>query len=467
MFKKILVFILTILFTMSLFGCSEKRTVVDMPEVTKAVKTDEINADIYIDGTYSMAGYVNYPTTTVYSDSLKDLERTIASTWKKETVQYIKFGDSYQILNREQFLQSDKPVFYEQVNTNLQNVINDTDLNKLNIIVTDLFQTNQDIESLMLSIKQKYVSNDNKAIAIIGAKSQFNGRIYDIGKSQSYVDYVSTENSSSYRPFYILVLGNEVDVRSFTEAYKKNNENKKELKIAMYSKNIGIDSYFEQDTNAKNVKENGERLKQMAKISNLLEDDSHLQFRLNLDEGKSKADLVLQSNGVIAACPDEYSVVIEKVEKWENTDSNKDKESGNLLDKVTGKNKKEVKANYDFKEISAKNFIVGETNDLKIENNTIKMPVTLKIDPLGINKREGVYRVNVAIVPEQDEYIESMEVFNEWSVDDNQISAESNLSDIGSKTLNISKFTEMLANLNYQMNTPGFYDLYVYLDAKK
>ena len=33
--------------------------------------------------------------------------------------------------------------------------------------------------------------------------------------------------------------------------------------------------------------------------------------------------------------------------------------------------------------------------------------------------------------------------------------------------LNISKFTEMLANLNYQMNTPGFYDLYVYLDAKK
>ncbi len=467
MFKRILVFILTILFTMSLFGCSEKRTVVDMPEVTKAVKTDEINADIYIDGTYSMAGYVNYPTTTVYSDSLKDLERTIASTWKKETVQYIKFGDSYQILNREQFLQSDKPVFYEQVNTNLQNVINDTDLNKLNIIVTDLFQTNQDIESLMLSIKQKYVSNDNKAIAIIGAKSQFNGRIYDIGKSQSYVDYVSTENSSSYRPFYILVLGNEVDVRSFTEAYKKNNENKKELKIAMYSKNIGIDSYFEQDTNAKNVKENGERLKQMAKISNLLEDDSHLQFRLNLDEGKSKADLVLQSNGVIAACPDEYSVVIEKVEKWENTDSNKDKESGNLLDKVTGKNKKEVKANYDFKEISAKNFIVGETNDLKIENNTIKMPVTLKIDPLGINKREGVYRVNVAIVPEQDEYIESMEVFNEWSVDDNQISAESNLSDIGSKTLNISKFTEMLANLNYQMNTPGFYDLYVYLDAKK
>ena len=467
MFKRILVFILTILFTMSLFGCSEKRTVVDTPEVTKAVKTDEINADIYIDGTYSMAGYVNYPTTTVYSDSLKDLERTIASTWKKETVQYIKFGDSYQILNREQFLQSDKPVFYEQVNTNLQNVINDTDLNKLNIIVTDLFQTNQDIESLMLSIKQKYVSNDNKAIAIIGAKSQFNGRIYDIGKSQSYVDYVSTENSSSYRPFYILVLGNEVDVRSFTEAYKKNNENKKELKIAMYSKNIGIDSYFEQDTNAKNVKENGERLKQMAKISNLLEDDSHLQFRLNLDEGKSKADLVLQSNGVIAACPDEYSVVIEKVEKWENTDSNKDKESGNLLDKVTGKNKKEVKANYDFKEISAKNFIVGETDDLKIENNTIKMPVTLKIDPLGINKREGVYRVNVVIVPEQDEYIESMEVFNEWSVDDNQISAESNLSDIGSKTLNISKFTEMLANLNYQMNTPGFYDLYVYLDAKK
>ena len=246
-----------------------------------------------------------------------------------------------------------------------------------------------------------------------------------------------------------------------------NNENKKELKIVMYSKNIGIGNYFEQDTNSKNIKENGEKLKQMAKISNLLEDNNYLQFRLNLDEGKSKADLVLQSNGIIAACPDECSVVIQKVEKWENTDSNKDKESGNLLDKVTGKNKKEVKANYDFKEISAKNFIVGETNDLKIENNTIKMPVTLKIDPLGINKREGVYRVNVVIVPEQDEYIESMEVFNEWSVDDNQISAESNLSDIGSKTLNISKFTEMLANLNYQMNTPGFYDLYVYLDAKK
>ena len=96
--------IMVILFSTILFGCGAKKVVVEGPVRNEScIKSDSINVDVYIDGTFSMAGYVNYPTTTVYVNALKEVERTIASTWKKDNVQFIKFGDEYHKLNREQF----------------------------------------------------------------------------------------------------------------------------------------------------------------------------------------------------------------------------------------------------------------------------------------------------------------------------------------------------------------------------
>ena len=57
--------------------------------------------------------------------------------------------------------------------------------------------------------------------------------------------------------------------------------------------------------------------------------------------------------------------------------------------------------------------------------------------------------------------------FADWNFDDSQISeSQDALKSVGNKTLNISKFITMLANLNYELNTPGFHDIYVYFEVK-
>ena len=45
----------------------------------------------------------------------------------------------------------DNPDFYNQKDTSLQKVIDQSKENDLTIIVTDLFQTNQDLDSLVRS----------------------------------------------------------------------------------------------------------------------------------------------------------------------------------------------------------------------------------------------------------------------------------------------------------------------------
>ncbi|MBR5486960.1 MAG: hypothetical protein IKV70_03185, partial [Phascolarctobacterium sp.] len=60
MLKKLLLMMMVILFSTTLFGCSAKKVVVEGPDITpNGIKTDSIDVDVYIDGTFSMAGYVN------------------------------------------------------------------------------------------------------------------------------------------------------------------------------------------------------------------------------------------------------------------------------------------------------------------------------------------------------------------------------------------------------------------------
>ena len=143
-----------------------------------------------------MYGYVNYPGGTIYADAVKDIDRTITENWKNDSIKYIKFGDNFQEMDRDAFLHMDNPDFYNQKDTSLQKVIDQSKENDLTIIVTDLFQTNQDLDSLVRSIKNKGMGKD-KAVAVIGLKSQFNGKIFDVGKNMSSLDYASSDDPLS------------------------------------------------------------------------------------------------------------------------------------------------------------------------------------------------------------------------------------------------------------------------------
>ncbi len=465
MMKKITMLIMLLLISMALYGCgggtSGNSRELAKPQITAQQKSDSIDAAVYLDGTFSMGGYVNYPSTTVYSDGLKNIERTLTSTWKQEKIQYIKFGDSLQTLSREQFLTANSVGFYQEKDTSLQTVIDSMDKNKLNILVTDLFQTNNDIDSLIISLKKACFADNSKAMALIGVRSQFNGKIYDVGKGSAAFMYASKDDKSTYRPFYLLVLGNEADVRTFTENYAKGINDEKLLKAALFSKHLGTDVVLTPGKPIKNSKK--ENMASMAQISTLLGSNSDvLQYRLKLDEKQSGFYSTLTASNVIGNCPDKFELFTCKVEKWQQQEGKK-QEAG-FVDKMLGKSVKSG-GSAEFVEVKAKDFVDLKGSETGLHGNAANVNLLFKFNPAGIRKAEGKYRVSFTLLPEKDDYIDSNDIFDDWNFGDDVVGDD--LQSVGSKTLNVSSFVKMVSALNYEMNKPGFYDIYVYLEAIK
>lgn len=155
--KRTLLLIGMLCLALLLSACSgsSPQGAVESPPAINYAKSDSIAVDIYLDGTTSMYGYVNYPGGTIYGDAVKDIERTITENWKNDSIKYIKFGDTFQEMDRNAFLQMNAAGFYDQKDTSLQNVIDQVNDKSLTIIITDLFQTNQDLDSLIHAIKNK------------------------------------------------------------------------------------------------------------------------------------------------------------------------------------------------------------------------------------------------------------------------------------------------------------------------
>jgi len=452
-----------------LCGCGSKlgsNQALESPQIPNYKKSETVDFDIYLDGTTSMYGYVNYPGSTIYVDAIKNIERTASENWKKETTNYIKFGDDFKKMSRDEFLQMDKVPFYDQKDTSLQKVIEQCDDKKINVIVSDLFQTNQDIDSLLMSLKNKCLST-NKALAVIGMRSQFNGKIFDVGKNLSSFDYASNDDQKSYRPFYVLVFGNENDVRHFVLSYSKKMPTNAQLQSAFFASNIGIENSMEADKlTSKEVPEKKDKktkIAPLAEISNLVPDGHVKQYRLKTSEKLSQADIRIFSKDIIGKCPDEYSIQIDKVEQWTANGSTGQEKSG-LLDKIKGSSK--TKSAYSFEEIKVDNFFKGEVTSVGLKNGVANFAITLTVDPACIQKKTGKYRVNFSLIPTKEKYNAMCNVFNSWNFEDNQIGEDpATFSSMGSKTLNITKFITNLSNLNYELNQPGIHNNYVYFDV--
>lgn len=444
--KKKLLVTLLVGVSLLLCGCAlpgqrshSAKGAVEAPPAVNFAKSDSITADVYIDGTTSMYGYVNYPGGTIYADAMKAIDGTITSTWKSDEIKYVKFGDSFQQLSRDAFLQMDKTNFYDQKDTSLQKVVEQANDKDLTIIVTDLFQTNQDLDSLVHSIKNKGLG-EGKALAVIGFKSQFNGKIFDVGKNLSSVDYASTDDTASYRPVYVLVLGNENDARAFTANYLKKLPKEAQAQAAFLSANLGTDVSLEADKVSNKKKDGKKKAAKLAEISNLLPNNDIMQYRLKKDEKASEAAARLYAKNVIGKIPDTYQITTDSVENWSNNS---------------------------FTKVDADNFITGDVADAGLKDGTANLALDVQTSAEAIHKKEGIYRAQLSLIPDKDNYIQAMNVFSDWNFDDSQINDNpETIKQVGSKTLNISKFLSQLASLNYELNKPGFHNVYIYFEVK-
>ena len=240
----------------------------DTSDLTPRDISDKLVARIYFDATLSMQGFVT-PDSTHYTRICPSLESVIVSGWEDETVDFFRFGENVEPIDRSTYLQAGYESFYEQAHifrrTYIEAVIRheeqfvkvqmevnskpedatETDVNDMSeattegiaptetvnerkqegqlvVIVTDLFQDDSDINLLVTQLKEKYIKNGLE-IGLFGLRSEFDGTVYDIGIDQAPMPYRSNpEDPETFRPFYLLVLGRHADIAHYFDRLTAN-----------------------------------------------------------------------------------------------------------------------------------------------------------------------------------------------------------------------------------------------------
>lgn len=208
--------------------------------------SEKLVARIYFDATLSMQGFV-VPGSTRYTQMCRHLESVIVSGWQNGTVDFFRFGELVEDIDRNTYLNVTHRDFYQNRNINLvtsiQKVLDSEDRLVSNqieessnpdepieipitpevvnnskggiplvIIVTDLFQDRQDINLLVKRLKEQYIQKDLE-IGFLGIRSEFAGKVYDIdGGSLSYGE---PPDDPKIRPCYLLVLGRHADIKHY------------------------------------------------------------------------------------------------------------------------------------------------------------------------------------------------------------------------------------------------------------
>lgn len=465
MLKKFLVSSLAIACCVSLIGCGsiakKKKAEDNAKPVTQSTQVanaeDELSTrldvDIYIDGTYSMSGYVKGNANTAYINAVKTMESTIKSNWKEESVTFVKFGDSNKTLKREEFLAFEKVDFYQEKDTSLQKVVNGIKDDKLSIIVTDLFQTNQDIESVGYALKEKVFTKAGKAIAIVGIKSQFEGVIYDIGRNLNSQEYKTTADPGSFRPFYMMLIGKEKDVKALATAFEKNVPGSKKVVI---SRNLGEIGKLE----GLKVGSNPEKLAIMSRMETIQE---KLNLKLKTGEKQSITNVNVNVKNLVMEVPKNYTLALERLEQLV-PEKTKGEKTG-ALDKVTGMlSGDKKKAKLVLEPVNYKsNFLNGKV-EFDQFGSEANLKLALKFAPAGIDKKAGQYKLTMGMLPSREEYLQSInKSFEAWNFSDDRVPSPI---EVGTKTQNINKFVGWLGDVNYNVNKPGFHNAVMFVKAE-
>ncbi|HEX7957070.1 MAG TPA: hypothetical protein VF508_09015 [Pyrinomonadaceae bacterium] len=181
--------------------------------------TADLSVGVYLDATLSMKGFIVPGTATYYQQLLPLLESAAGRAWPSGRVTFYKFGSQIGELGGRQQLEAARQEFYGTAELNartyIENVIDAADPQALTLIVTDLFQDNADINLVTSKLREKYVSR-GLAVGVLGVRSEYAGKVYDVGVNNYTFDYKSAgADASTYRPFYVLMLGRHADIEQY------------------------------------------------------------------------------------------------------------------------------------------------------------------------------------------------------------------------------------------------------------
>lgn len=168
-----------------------------------AARPDSARVNLYVDATVSMTGYVADPNGR-YPQFLQGLESAAQTTFRRADVHFYRFGAQAREVARPEFLAARGPGYYTERVTDIDQVIDCGPPNEVRVVVTDLFQSEGDVNAIVARVKDRCFQR-GRSVAVLGLTGQFNGRVYD-AKVPTF-SYASTADPSTYRPFYALLLG--------------------------------------------------------------------------------------------------------------------------------------------------------------------------------------------------------------------------------------------------------------------
>ncbi|MBC7880950.1 MAG: hypothetical protein H7Y37_06400 [Anaerolineae bacterium] len=194
-----------------------------VPVVTQP--SDKLEVHLFVDATESMSGFTtSTAAATPYQLLLKALEDGVNSL-PDPTKKVLKFKFGKDIVPFPGSLHvtaGKEKSFYNGAGqiTLIQNVLQQkytpSNPESLSVVVTDLFQQDRDTGLLIAALSKNYLSK-GLSVALIGVKSEFNGKIFDMNNSTAGVPYIGT------RPVYAIVIGSYGNVSHYIEAIKLTN----------------------------------------------------------------------------------------------------------------------------------------------------------------------------------------------------------------------------------------------------
>ena len=197
-------------------GGSDENKLPKLPISNTSTTGGKIDVDVYLDATVSMQGYTTLAAGNVYR-TLPDLLDELGNSMG--TIKFYSFGAKIQPLEGRDYRRFTTPTPYVETITAIANVVDAANTDHLSIIVTDLFESEADWSNVVNKIRDKFFKND-LALGVVGIKNSFKGKIFDVGLNAVTFDYDSYDYAYRFRPFYLLLMGKESDVRDFMEKFK-------------------------------------------------------------------------------------------------------------------------------------------------------------------------------------------------------------------------------------------------------
>jgi len=473
--------------------------VCDSPPLTSdesLVLSKDLVTDIYFDSTLSMQGFVQDNGNSYYQQTIAALERPIISSGGQ--VNFFEFGsetDDSKIENSSNkesssktnikplpdrsYREANKKSFYAdpKKKTFIHNVLDSANKSHLNIVITDLFQDQTDIDLLSKQIGKNFIKQ-GQAVGVFGIKSQFQGKIYDVGRNNYSFDYINGEDIKTYRPFYILAFGQHSDIADyFSKLANTEIASNSEKHIIIFSKflankNIPISQTETLDIRGLNEvdgvfvseSKNNPNFKEFNIIKNV--NDNFYKTTLPFDSLPYIANFT-QITPFITNCQCQNNKGAQNDSNANNTNENI-RNDLQISDAITI----DLTSNNDPENGSAMgnngNSNVGSnTQTLNIENNekedssnTYKINLTAKILPEKI-EANSVNCFHVVLRPEK---YSLPKWISEWNLTDGEIENwNRDKNPVKGKTYNLAPFLQTILNSTIEEHKPKITDFYFYV----